>query len=222
MIESEVNHLQAEPADQFAATIAHDLLSHVRNIAGLATIQATAISHEQMALAGELNEKISRQADQIGKIIADLRLINQMRADKLCDESVNIGELLELIIEQHIGEAGERDRFEIGSMPTIWINRTAIWQIFDNLVRNAINHGKPGQPVAINHNRTNGINYFQVRNEIDTHQNLNANQADKVMNTGLGLMISRRVIAHLGGEIRVNQKNGVFMVEIAIGQKIDE
>jgi signal transduction histidine kinase len=192
----------------------------------------------------EEGDKSPRQREYIEGIIGAgshlLKLVNEIlvlsKADhdiselELSNENVDIGELISETVAmlQPLLDRADVSLIQSGPSARLICDRTRLKQVLLNLVSNAVKYNKPGGEVVVNclaiGNRCAGI---EVR---DTGIGIPAEMTETIFNpfkrllqgksisegSGLGLMLSRRLVNLMGGQIKVASQPGsgsVFTVD---------
>jgi signal transduction histidine kinase len=192
----------------------------------------------------EEGDKSARQREYIEGIIGAgshlLKLVNEIlvlsKADhdiselELNNENVDIGELIRETVAmlQPLLDRADVSLIQSGPSARLICDRTRLKQVLLNLVSNAVKYNNPGGEVVVNclaiGNRCAGI---EVR---DTGIGIPAEMTETIFNpfkrllqgksisegSGLGLMLSRRLVNLMGGQIKVASQPGsgsIFTVD---------
>ncbi|HEY9832109.1 MAG TPA: PAS domain S-box protein [Stenomitos sp.] len=197
--------------DQFAYIVSHDLKAPLRAIANLAqwleedlADSLTAETRHQMDL---LQGRVHRMEALINGLLQYSR-VGRFRAEL---ELVDMQVLLAEVIDSLAPPPG----FTITvmpDMPTLWIERVPLAQVFANLIGNAIkhHHRRDGHIVISGEEHTNSYE-FSVTDDgpgiaPEFHEKVfvmfqTLEPRDKVENTGVGLAIVKKIIEDKGGTI---------------------
>lgn len=218
-LEQHVSHRTAEAErkaqylEQFAYVTSHDLKAPLRAVSNLAEWieedldeKLDDVSREQLAL---LRDRVHRMHD----LIEGLLEYSRVGGSTSSESYVDVRELLVEIIDS----LSPPDGFSIkikGDMPTIYVDRLQLGQIFSNLISNSLKHhgGRKGK-IRIRSNNL-GDNYeFSV---CDNGQGIAPEYHDKIFlmfqslessdfenSTGIGLALVKKIVEEHGGTIRV-------------------
>jgi len=207
-----------EELEQFAYVTSHDLKAPLRGIANLATWleedlqeKLTAVTREQLGL---LRDRVQRMNALIEGLLEYTRID---RAEQTM-ANVDTGELLTEVIDSLAPPAG----FIVdvaANMPTLYTDRLHLFQVFSNLIGNAIKHGKGDQGRVGVTVRNLGEHYeFTVA---DDGPGIAPEYHDKVFmmfqtltvhdygsNTGIGLALVKKIVKEHGGSITLESTEG--------------
>ena len=200
--------------EQFAFVASHDLQEPLRMV----TSFLTQIEKKYDALLDDTGRKYIwfavDGAKRMRQIILDLLEFSRVGRTDLENERVDITEVLNEVLasfDREIRQGGATVTFS--NMPLIQANRARMWQIFQNLVGNALKYTNGITPPVIDIScreetdcwqfsvRDNGIGideaYFDKVFII--FQRLHTK--DQYSGTGMGLAITKKIIEHTGGNI---------------------
>jgi PAS domain S-box-containing protein len=204
--------------DQFAYIASHDLKAPLRAIANLSEWieedlggQIPKENQHQLVL---MRNRVHRMEGLINGLLEYSRVGRQARDV----ESVAVDQLLAGIIDSLAPPEGFTVSV-LGNMPTLTTNRTALGQVFSNLISNAIKHHDCEDGcVQITAQDQGKFVQFVVRDDgpgIDPkyHQKVFAifqtlKARDELECTGIGLSIVRKIIEAEGGEITLKSALG--------------
>lgn len=201
---------QNERLDEFTGVVAHDLKNPL----------AAAIGYTEMVLdtvAGTQAEHLQTVTDSLERMES---LIDGLLL--LAKEGADVGERTPVTLRQLAHEAWEtaetRDAtITVDSDQTIYADRARLRQVFENLFRNAVEHGGPG--VAVTVRDVSGG--FQIADDGDgLPDGLAAELFDEdhladAQRNGIGLLIVERVVYGHGWSIRVDSDDSgtAFTIE---------
>lgn len=203
-----------EELESFSYTVSHDLRSPLRSIQGFAEVLEKHHGQELKQEGGRWLGIIRESAERMDDLIADL--LDYSRAGK---STLNIKELdMDNLVNDVWQEvlAGYADRqvtFEKGDLGTINSDETSIYQVWTNLLSNALKYSSNKEKISIEVGCTDKgdhIEYFVK----DNGSGFDQAHADKLFiafqrlhtddefeGTGIGLATTQRIIDRLGGTI---------------------
>ena len=219
---------------EFLSSMSHELRSPLNAILGFAQLieaDSSSPTPSQKASVDQILQAGWYLLALINEIL-DLSLIESGTLS-LSPEAVSLADVLgdcQAMIEPQAQEHGIRVRFPRFDGPSfVSADRTRTKQVFVNLLSNAIKYNRPSGTVEV---RCNAPTPQRMRIEVhDTGQGLTPEQlaqlfqpfnrlgreSGTVEGTGIGLVVSKRLVELMGGEIGVQSKVGegsVFWIEL--------
>jgi PAS domain S-box-containing protein len=190
---------QKEELSEFAHVMSHDLQGTLHN--ALVYTELLEDSFEKEYVSG-LREMIDSTQAILKRsvILADAGLIIGEK------ESVDLNTLFDDVAKREIGKVAS---FERDDLPTIHCDRLKMIQIVTNLLRNAIEHGKP--TLVESRINTTALAYIiSIRNNgTPIPKEIREVLLDRTFTTkdvgGLGLMIVRKLVEGHGWTIELNE-----------------
>jgi PAS domain S-box-containing protein len=230
---SEVGRLQdaLRARDEFLSIASHELKTPLTalllQIEGLLRLGAAAEPH---VVQGRL-EAARRQSRRLAQLVNDLLDVSRLRAGRLdlTLDDVDLSAVVAEVVERHRREALAAgcavDVAAAGPVRGRW-DRSRLDQVATNLLSNAMKYGK-GRPIRIDVAREAGLARLAVADHgigIDAADHARiferferAAPERQYGGMGLGLWISREILARMGGTIRVESRLGEgarFVVEL--------
>ncbi len=208
--------------ERFAYVASHDLQEPLRMVSSF--LQLFRKKYE-----GQIDETADRYihyaldgAERMKKLILDLLTYSRVGSDKSGYEEVNMNELLKDIYNLFEKEIKETNaQVEIGNLPMINANKTQMFQLFQNLVGNALKyHSKEIPSIKITCKEMESQYLFSVK---DNGIGIDAAHYEKIFQlfqrlhskgsysgTGIGLAICKKIAERHGGSIWVEsgKENG--------------
>lgn len=226
-LEQHIKQLDAanKELEDFSYTVSHDLKSPLRAIDGFSNI---------------LLEDYSRLLDDEGKRLLNIIRNNERRMAQLIDNILSFlhfrsmePKMVDINMEELAQEvwkeiepltAGRNVQFEVKAMPNAIGDRAMIWQVFANLISNAVkftrgrelavieigttNEGRMTHDEVIYYIKDNGVGFdMQYANKL-FGVFLRLHHADEFEGNAIGLAIVRRIIEKHGSRVWAEGKVG--------------
>jgi two-component system OmpR family sensor kinase len=207
---------------RFVADASHELrtpLTSVRGLAEYGLLLDEAASRKELL---RLMSLIAREADRMGRLVADFLLLASYDAGRPLDRRpVDLASLgAEAVTRARIVDPGRPITLEAAEPVIVYADEERLRQVIDNLIGNALQHTPPGSPVTVT--VTGGPGHAQLT-VADQGPGMTEEQASRVFErfyrtdgartrarggTGLGLAIAASLAAAHGGEITVDTAPG--------------
>jgi len=206
--------------DAFANSISHDLRSILAPVVTymdfLRLQYGDVLDPEVHKVLGE----VERQSERAIALLDDLLDLAQVGRIEASEQPTDVEKVIAEITREHTYESGQFDlNLKVSSLPTTWVPETMIYQVFANLIGNAIHYaGSAEQPISIGcHQEPSRLIYY-VRDHgpgvapeeretvFDIFSRGSAAQATK--GTGVGLAIVRKVAMRCHGQAWVEGTPG--------------
>jgi PAS domain S-box-containing protein len=224
-----------EELEHFASIAAHDLQEPLRKIRAFADRLSTKFK-DLIPLDGQSYlQRIQSAASRMQNLIDDLLTYSRVRlkANPYVDVDLNqilegISSDLEVAIEQ------TNAKIEISPLPIVRADKVQMYQLFLNLLSNALKFIKPGHPCAISitSNIEDGICTIKIK---DNGIGFEEKYLDRIFNifqrlhgrvdypgTGVGLAVCRRIVELHQGTITalgIPDEGATFIVTLPLTQK---
>ncbi len=201
----------------FAYIASHDLKSPLRNIGSYAQLLKRRYKGKLDDDADEFIDFIVNNAQMMNSIISDLLVYSRVDRDKELAKA-NFSRLIELV-KHNIRDTILENNAEIvlGELPTLWVHRSSMIQLFQNLIENAIKFRTEETPrIEIDAKmresdgfwqisvKDNGVGLEEMYQEKAFLPFQRINHRDRP-GSGMGLAICRKVVRLHGGEIWYNK-----------------
>lgn len=202
---------RAELLEKFSLIFSHDLIQPFRQI-------STYVSFLELELGDTINKnqtvneniKALRRCVSRAKDICEGIIVYCKNGDLTINrEPVNLSEVMDTVIKLHTDRRDVSIRSFIPRDLVLDVNRSCVFQLFSNLLDNAIKHST-NTPIDVTlSGRYLGRNYyeFSLHNKGWCSQNLkqknvfNTFYSDFADGAGLGLILCKKIIDSYGGEI---------------------
>ncbi len=211
-----------EYLDTFSYTVSHDLKTPLSSIKGYAEILVKYHKDKIDDDMAKFLNQIIINTDKMKGLIQDVLNYSKIgrieKAPALVDPEPIINDLIENI---KIGNQNKSIEFIVDYLPKLQGDKTMIYQIFNNLMSNAVKYSRENVPVVVK------INGVELNGEVTYHINDNGRgfdmkNADRIFElfkrlddvksiegTGLGLAIVKRIITLHKGKIWVESSIGI-------------
>jgi light-regulated signal transduction histidine kinase (bacteriophytochrome) len=201
----------------FAYIASHDLKSPLRNIGSYAQLLKRRYWGKLDSDADEFIDFIVNNAQMMNNIISDLLVYSRVDRDKDLAKA-NFNRLVELV-KHNIRDSIIENNVEIecGELPTLWVHRSSIIQLFQNLIENAIKFRTEESPkIRIDAQKRESDGFWQF-SVTDNGVGLEEAYQEKAFlpfqrinhrdrpGSGMGLAICRKVVRLHGGDIWYKQ-----------------
>lgn len=219
--------------DVFAHTVSHDLKGPLAAASSAGDLLKVFVSipgtEETASKVLELSEIIFSSINKAFTLINDILELAQAGQFPVVVEAVNVGEVVEKILEERAGiivEKGIEARVS-KDLGRVTANATHVYQVFSNLIGNAVKHNDSISPeieVTCLGKEGSGTRYL-VR---DNGSGIPPDDMENIFtpffkgksgDTGIGLSTAEKIIKLYGGSIRAYNDNGACF-EFVIGTPV--
>lgn len=204
----------------FSNIVSHDLRNPTRTALGY--LSAILSRHTNGELPPEVRadlEKVRARLQRMDQLIVDLTRFSQMRVDPDRFEEVDVGKIVQEVIED-LGDRLVGVNVRVApDLPRVWAVPSLLRDVFQNLIHNAVKFNDKALPtVEVGWRPHRGDTYlFYVR---DNGPGIEADYLEiifkifekldsKTEGTGAGLAICRRIVEEHGGRIWAESEVGV-------------
>ncbi len=206
---------------QFVYTVSHDLKSPLVTIQGFAGMLRGSLERGRMEEAPELLERISTAAQRMNGTLEDLLELSRIGVVRHAPLEIDLTETCRAIaadLASELETAGADLRIA-DDLPCIFADEVRMRQVLQNLIHNAIRHGRPasGPPVIrVTGEAREGVVTLRVS---DNGPGIAPKHFDRIFGiferlhastsgTGVGLAIVKRIADAHGGRVWVESTPG--------------
>lgn len=225
--EVQLRQVNAE-LEGYARTVSHDLRSPLSAIAIACELLSDAreLSCEELRTeVDEAVESIRRNLIKSSNLIEDLLTLARAGQKPVDATEVQVSQIVKLILQERAAEIEDRgiDVTVDEDMGAIFASRTHIYQLFNNLISNAIFHNESPEPaleVRRLESRAGGHRYLVKDNGITVESGVWNNYLlpfvkGRAGSVGIGLSIITRIVELYGGKLQIYDDSGTcFEFEI--------
>ena len=209
---------------EFSANVSHELKTPLTTIYGNAEILADGMVQE--ADKQRFYEKIKDEAGRLIALIEDIIHISRLDESDV-DETTEDVDLYAVAEETVDSLAQKAEEFNValtleGARVHLHANRSQMYELFYNLIDNAVTYNKPGGTVAVNLTETNDRIQIMVKDSgigipkeaqervFERFYRVDKSRSKKTGGTGLGLAIVKHIVLGLNGKIDLvsNENSG--------------
>lgn len=218
--------------NEFTYMISHDLKAPIvtlRGMLGILDDELGSTASEEVGQALTYMEKATYRLEQLVEGILELARVSS--TEKIL-EPIDIQSAINEVLEDFKFEM-ERQQAHIttvAELPWVMGNRTELYQIFSNLIGNALKYGESGRPLMISIAARDVASRYRVTIDVkdngrgisEEYRNMifkpfNRGGDDTVRGSGVGLACVKRLVEKLEGSISVQSVVGegsVFTIEL--------
>ncbi len=220
--------------NEFLGIAAHDLKNPIYSISMLAKVIKNEKSLTNDEIAEFANDIIITSERMLG-LISNLLDLNKIELGQIIlkPEYVNLKELILNTIEIYLERANKKNisihLYSENASPIIYIDRNVLFQIFDNLISNAIKYSDCSKSILINITTNKNRHIISVEDQgpgirdeelpklFQKFAKLSSKPTGDEDSTGLGLSIVKRYIDMLNGSVYCKSifgQGSTFYVEL--------
>ncbi len=208
--------------ENFAYIASHDLREPLRTITSFSQLLRYKHNEHLPQEAKEYLQFIHQATRNLNMVVEDLLKFSRVNTQEFIRQNVDLNQLIKTI-QQDLQNKIELEKvtFEIQLLPSqLSVNQSQIYQVFQNLINNAIKFHHPDRLpiISINAKQEKDIWHFTITdNGIGIEEEYQEkifllfkrlHNKEKYEGTGLGLAICKKVIEKHGGKIWMESKYG--------------
>lgn len=210
----------------FIRNFSHEYKTPLSTIKGYAELV-----HDEETLSDESREYLNiiiEESKRLSNLSYNMLLISQIDHQIILpkEEDINITEEMRKVIQMKqvlFEEKGLTFDLDVQDIK-IKTNQSLFYQVFSNIIDNAIKYTNQGQTVTIKFIKDNNQLIMKFTNptkhtNIDESQLFNmfyTNQTHTMKSSGIGLSLVKKIIEKLDGSIQASINNQIFSIEITI------
>ena len=210
--------------EDFLRAVSHDLNAPLRNIAGIASMLVVKGKDTLPSEAVDKLNRIRANVEVETSLIGELLELSRIRTRPQRREVVDIGGLVRKVADTFEFDLKQRriDLQVASHMPFLWVDKSRMHQVFQNLIDNAIKymHRDEGGRIVVEHELADGAHEFRV---VDNGPGIAPDQLEKVFyvfrrarsvanskvpGKGVGLALVKGVAANYDGRAWVTSEEG--------------
>ncbi len=227
-------HRSNEDLQQFAHVASHDLKEPVRKVLNFSNRLKQELRNDLSEKAALYLSKIESSAMRMYSMIDGVLLYSSLNALEQTKELIDLYELMQTVeadLEVPISEKGAQVRYR--DLPVVQGSSILLYQLFYNLINNALKFTKANEPPVIQVRATevhsaamsekhfseksryweitiedNGIGFKDSETEMIFTTFKRLHTKDKYEGTGLGLTLCRKIVERHGGTIKADGIEG--------------
>ncbi len=208
--------------EQFAYVVSHDLQQPLQGILGFAHLLTLTQQGILDDLANSYLEHIVSAGNRMSQLIQDLLDYSTVGADEQAPVPIDCNQLVQEVLSE-IGPILAENRGQVTTepLPTLYGQASALKQLFQNLLNNALKYHAPAQvpEVIVSAERQSESWCFKVQDNgigidpayfdqiFQIFQRLHSK--DDYPGTGIGLATCKKIVENHGGRIWVASQPGV-------------
>jgi signal transduction histidine kinase len=239
----ELNRLNQEK-NEFLGIVAHDLKNPLSGIKGLSEyIQELVEDLPESDTSAEISsmaKQIQHTAERMFRLIINLLDVNAIESGKfnLNFEAIDFKKILREVIQHYQAAATDKNLTLSCVVDTnsnyfkVWVDKHTLYQIFENLVSNAIKYSPLGKAITVNIYTTSrdtvrcdvqdqgpGLSLADQQKLFGKFNRLSAQPTGGEHSNGLGLFIVKKLISAMNGKVWCESNLGqgaTFCIELPL------
>jgi len=205
--------------EQFAYISSHDLQEPLRKVSTYAQMLKEQYKDTKDPNTSKYVANITGSAARMRTLIQDVLAYSQLNKPDPAMEQMDLTDTLKQVLNEMDDFLKEKKAtVEFDSLPTIRANPSQMYQLFQNLITNAVKFHRPGArpAVQISSKKTgdgwiisvqdNGIGISEKYHNVIFKVFQRLNRREEFSGTGIGLAICKKIVERLGGRIWVESQ----------------
>jgi PAS domain S-box-containing protein len=205
-----------EKLERFAYIASHDLQEPLRMISSYIDLLEAQLGDELDEDARENMEFVSNGADRMREMIDGLLTYSRVQTEADPFEVVEPNDILDEVRQDlEIKIEGSNATVDFGNLPTVTADRNQLGQLFQNLLKNAIEHGGDSvriEVTAAQHDETTEFSVADNGPGIPPYLEDDLfgifDKGEDSDGTGIGLAVCKEIVDRHGGDIWVDSTVG--------------
>jgi len=207
--------------EAFSYSISHDLRAPLRAINGFAAILREEHAERLTSDGDELLMKIETNASKMAQLIDGLLDFSRLARAESMSTEIDMSALVRAVAAELAGEPDSRKvDIVVGPLPPVVGDEAMLRQVWANLISNAIKFSAPRATPRIDiggeareteriyHVTDNGVGFDMTYAEKLFGVFNRLHRADEFPGVGVGLALTRRIVARHGGRIWAESRDG--------------
>ena len=206
----------------FTYTISHDLKNPLSIVkVGIDFLKNKSENLDEIQKIQWYNT-VSSGIQNIEDIIDNIIHLSKERVNDITKETVQLKFLLRKIVEEiRLIYTDKPCKITFGNILPIWGQKSAVYQIFTNIISNAVKYTQGCKEPSIHINsfideekvcytvQDNGIGIPEKEMEHIYGMFVRATNVTEFSGSGIGLSLAKRIMDRLGGELEIKSKEGI-------------
>lgn len=207
--------------EEFSSNVSHELKTPLTSISGFSELLVNNMVDESNKK--EFYELIYRDSKRLLDLIEDIMKISGLESDASFEkEEIDLNKLFKDIFFSQKNFIEEKNiSVNLDGDAVIYENKTMIWELFENLISNAIKYNKEDGSIDVKisddydyidieiKDRGIGIAARDLSRIFERFYRVDKSRAKKNGGTGLGLAIVKHIIKRMGADLKVSSKVGI-------------
>jgi len=206
--------------DSFAHTVSHDLRSPLTGVGCYIELIKEKYGRELKGDGLKMLEEIETQAGRMLNIIEDMLCYSTLDHVELTDTPVNTNEIvLQVLLDNRFEIEAKKVQIDNGGMPQLKIPETLLYELFSNLLLNAIRYGCEQGGLVKVRGETNsethslfiidqGPGIPEQERESVLNPFVRGSTSGRVSGTGIGLATVHKIVQRLKGNLHLEDTPG--------------
>jgi len=206
--------------DEFFSLVTHELKTPLASVSGYAELAGRALETGEIESAKQSIRTVVAEARRLSGLAEDVLEAARLDAGKfrLRLAPTDLGELTEEVVSRLARVSGRSVGCEIaGTLPELSLDRLRMTQVIENLVSNALKYSEPEDAVSVRCDAEREAVVLEVRDDgrgIASEslpflfERFYRAGGSRAPGTGLGLFVTREIVAAHGGRIDVESVVG--------------